>query len=221
MSSAGPATKPKAAAPGTADARGIALGYEPPPERGGNGKLWIPAGGSHRVVADHARTARLRDIVLDLTPEPGARLVVLGNDVGALRAAERTALRSRIAFLPTDGGLISHLNCWENVILPLAIHHPKRVRDIAGRVLELLAGLGTEPHELLAKIPEEMTLYEKKAAGYVRILLEAPELVLAEDIAGGLDAFNERGRAATGFAAAYHAVCAGGTFVQLEYAPDT
>lgn len=219
MNSAGHAAKSKATATGIADARGIALGYEPPADDG-SGRLWIPVGGSHRVVADRALKARLLDSVLELMPEPGARLVVLGTEVGALRLAERTALGARIAFLPAAGGLISHLNAWENIVLPLGFHHPERLRGIAGRVLELLAGLGTEPRALLAKLPEELTLYEKKAAGCVRIMLDAPELVLAEDLTGGLEAFNERERAAAGFPAAYHAACAGGTFIQLENAPD-
>jgi len=228
------AANSKAASPGMADVRGIALGYEP---AAGEGRLWIPVGGSHRIVANHAHTTRLLDAVLEVrperrarkprprsaevTPDRRARLVLLGAEVGALSFAERTALRTRIAFLSTEGGLISHLNGWENIVLPLGFHHPERLHSIAGRVHDLLAELGTESRPLLAKIPDEMTLYEKKAAGCVRILLEAPELVLAEDLTGGLEAFNERGRAATGFAAAYHAACAGGTFIQLEYAPET
>ena len=126
-----------------------------------------------------------------------------------------------MAFLPAAGGLISHLNAWENILLPLGFHQPGRLRGITERVLDLLAGLGTEPRALLGKLPEEMTLYEKKAASCVRIMIEAPELVLAEDLTGGLEALDERGRAATGFAAAYLATCAGGTFIQLDNAPDT
>jgi hypothetical protein len=234
MNSAGPAAKSKAAAPGMADVRGIALGYEPPAGDDGECRLWIPVGGSHRIVADRARTARLLDAVLDIRPEHRARkprlhaadvrperrarLVVLEAEVGALDFAERTALRARIAFLPAAGGLISHLNAWENIVLPLGFHSPERLHGIAGCVQDLLAGLGTEPHALLAKLPEEMTLYEKKVAGCVRMMLEAPELVLAEDLTGGLEAFDERGRAAAGFAATYLAACAGGTFIQLENA---
>jgi cell division transport system ATP-binding protein len=165
-----------------ADPRGIALGYEPPADRGGEGRLWIPVGGSHRVVADRERAGRLRDMVLDLMPEPGGRLVVLGTEVGAVDPAERAAVRARVAFLPARGGLISHLNAWENIALPLGFHHPERLHGSAERVLDLLAGFGIEPRAMLAKLPDEMTLSEKRAAGCVRMLLEAPELVLAEDV---------------------------------------
>ena len=218
MNSAGRATETRAAAPGVADVRGIALGYEPPAGDNGDGRLWIPAGGSHRVVADRARTARLLAAILELKPERSARLVALGVEIGELRLAGRTALRARIAVLPAAGGLISHLNAWENIVLPLGFHHPERVRGSAAGVHTLLAGLGAEPRALLAKRPEVMTLYEKKLTGYVRILLEAPDLLLAVDLTGGLDAA-ERERA-MGFAGVYHATCPGGTFVQFEDAPD-
>jgi len=63
-----------------------------------------------------------------------------------------------------------------------------------------------------------MTLYEKKLAGYVRMLLEAPELVVAENLTGGLE-HDERRRTAA-FPAAYHAERPEGVFVQLDDAPD-
>ncbi|MNC89057.1 hypothetical protein D3C83_49490 [compost metagenome] len=64
-----------------------------------------------------------------------------------------------------------------------------------------------------------MTPEERKLAGYVRMRLVRPQLVLAED-PGGAPGAPERRRAAA-FAAAYLADCAEGTFVQLqEDAPD-
>jgi ABC-type lipoprotein export system ATPase subunit len=139
--------------------------------------------------------------------------VLLGNEIGKLGPGERDALQKRFAVLPAEGGLISHLNAWENIVLPLGFHKPQRVAESLPQVEALLAGFGETPRALLAKLPEEMSLYEKKLTGYVRILLEAPELVLAVDLAGGLESA-ERGRIA-GCPAAYHAARAGGTFVEF------
>ena len=202
-----------------AGTRGAALGYEPPADEPNAGRVWIASGGSHRVAApDEAFRSRLLHAVLDFRIVDGARLVLLGAEVAALRPAERAALRARIGFLPRNGGLISHLNGWENIALPMGYHDPRRLREAAPRVYPLLEELGTEPGRLLSKLPEDMTLYEKKVAGYVRILLEAPDLVLVEDLNGGLEP-GERAKAA-GFASAYLARCPQGTFVQLEGAPD-
>jgi ABC-type lipoprotein export system ATPase subunit len=193
---------------------GVALGYEPHGDRG-EGRIWIPMGGSHRIAdMTDTRKAGLLSAILDLKSELGARFVLLGLDVDGLAPAERAALRARVAFLPAGGGLLSNLNAWENIVLPLGFHHPERLRGVAGEVNGLLKGLGADPHGLLAKLPERMSVYEKKLVGYVRILLESPELVLVEDLRAGLDA-PERA-AAAGFLKTYEARRPKGTFVQLE-----
>jgi predicted ABC-type transport system involved in lysophospholipase L1 biosynthesis ATPase subunit len=196
----------------------VALGYEPP-AGGGEGRIWIPLGGRHRAAGlGESELKRLVNAVVEVRPEPEARLVLLGVDAGGLPPAERAALRARIAFLPADGGLISNLNAWENIVLPIGFHHPDRMRAVAAQVNDLLGALGADPRALLAKLPERMTLYEKKLTGYVRIMLERPELMLAEQPQGGLDAAERA--AAERFPAIYLETCPGGTFVQLEVAPE-
>jgi ABC-type lipoprotein export system ATPase subunit len=195
----------------------VALGYEPP--AGEDGRIWIRNGGSHRVAGlSDTRKARLLGAVLDLKSELGARLVLLGLEVDGLGPAQRAALRARVAFLPADGGLLSNLNAWENIVLPLGFHTPRRMHGAAEEVNGLLRELGADPHSLLVKLPERMSAYEKKLAGYVRILLENPELVLVEDLLGGLDSADRAG--AAGFLPAYQARCPGGTFVEIEGSPE-
>jgi ABC-type lipoprotein export system ATPase subunit len=161
---------------------------------------------------------RLVSAVLDVTPEPDMRLVLLGVDVDGLRPAGRAALRDRIAFLPADGGLLSNLNAWENIVLPIGFHHPRQLPGIAAQVTGMLEGLGADPRALLPKLPERMTAYEKNLTGYVRIALEKPDLVLAEEPQGTLDSADRA--AAARFPAAYLERCPGGTFVQLEAARE-
>jgi predicted ABC-type transport system involved in lysophospholipase L1 biosynthesis ATPase subunit len=194
---------------------GVALGYAPPDRQGG--RVWIPLGGFHRAgTLGESQKKRLVSAVLEVKPEPGARLVLLGVEADGLQPAGRAALRDRIAFLPADGGLLSNLNAWENIVLPTGFHHPSRLRGVAEQVNDMLRRFGTDPRTLLDKLPEKMTPYERKLTGYVRITLEKPDLVLAEDPQGGLDAA-ERAAAAR-FPAAYLENCPGGTFVQLEAA---
>ena len=199
---------------------GVALGYEPfAEEERSAGRLWIEAGGSHVVPAVSAAfKSALLPAVLELRPRKDARVVVLGAETDALSPRARAALRAQLAFLPADGGLISHLNAWENIALPLGFHAPARLRGLAPEVYAMLEQFGAEPRSLLGRLPEEMTLYEKKLAGYVRMRLEKPRLVLAEDPGAGLGAAERRW--AAGFAAAYLADCPEGTFVQLEDSPE-
>jgi ABC-type lipoprotein export system ATPase subunit len=192
----------------------VALWYEPGPDRA-NGRVWVPIGGSHRVPGlSESQRISLVSAVLDVRPGPQARLVLLGVDVDGFRPAGRAALRDRIAYLPADGGLLSNLNAWENIVLPTGFHRPRQLPGVEARVKDLLEGLSVDPQTLLAKLPETMTSYEKKVTGYVRILLEKPDLVLAEERQGGLD--SAESAAAARFPAAYLERCPGGTYVQLE-----
>ena len=201
--------------PQALETSGVGLACELPADSGSDGRIWIPAGVSFRIrIANPAHRARLLAAIFDMAPDPDLKLVLLGAEVNALGMKERIALRARLAFLAAAGGLLSNLNAWENIILPLGCHHPERLQGIAVEVHALITELGGAPATMLGKLPEEMTLLERKITGFARILLEAPELVLVEDFAPGLDSA-ERMRIPY-FAATYLARHPGGTFVQLE-----
>jgi ABC-type transporter Mla maintaining outer membrane lipid asymmetry ATPase subunit MlaF len=203
-----------------ARADGIALGYEAADDAQRRWeRIWIPAGGSHVVPAvDAALKAALLAAVLDFRPRQDARVVVLGAELAALDARARAAVRAQVAFLPAGGGLISHLNAWENIALPLAYHAPRQLRGVGPRVYELLEPFAADVRALLARLPEEMTAFEKMLAGYARMMLGAPRLVLAEDPPRGLGPAERR--QAEGFSAAYLAHCPEGTYVRLQDGHD-
>jgi len=188
------------------------LGYEPVPDEQSPERVWVETPGAHQVSC--AYKDELLAAVHDLRPRNGARLVLLGNDVAELGEAERTRLLRRVGFVPANGGLQSSLNAWENISLPVAYHAPKKLAGALAAVHELLAELGGVEDHLLAKLPEDMTLYERRLAAYVRALLEKPELLVVESLAGGLGPTKRR-RAAR-FAEVYQERCPGGTFVQFE-----
>lgn len=190
----------------------VLLGYVPMADGESPERIWLEAPGTHSVAT--TRKNELVAAVLDLQPRGGARLVVLGTEVGELGEAQRQALLAKVGFVPADGGLISSLNGWENITLPVAYHSPQRIPRLFDEVRALLEDLGGVDDSLLHKLPEDMTLYEKRLTAYVRALLEKPALLLVETAAAGLGPTKRRRTAR--FAEAYHARCAGGTYVQLE-----
>lgn len=190
----------------------VILGYEPRAGKADPSRVWLESQGTHRVAA--ACKAELVAAMQQLKAPKGGRLVVLGTPVAGLGEAERAALRARVGFVPAHGGLISNLNGWENISLPVGYHAPARLPRVPAQVQALLEELGGTDREVLAKLPEHMTLYEKRLAAYIRALLEEPPLLIVENLAAGLGP-TKRKRAAR-FAAAYHARCPGGTYVQLD-----
>ena len=215
MNTANQPVAANAVLPRALETSGVGLACELPADSDSDGRIWIPAGVSLRIrIANPAHKVRLLAAIFDMEPDPDLRLVLLGAEVNALSMEERIALRARLAFLAAAGGLLSNLNAWENIILPLGCHHPERLQGIAVEVYALVTELGGAPEMLLGKLPEEMTLLEMKITGFVRILLEAPDLVLVENFAPGLDSVGRM--RLPYFANTYHARHPGGTFVQLE-----
>jgi ABC-type transporter Mla maintaining outer membrane lipid asymmetry ATPase subunit MlaF len=193
----------------------VVLGYQPPASREEPARVWVEGQGTHRVAA--ACREELIAAMHQLEPQPGAQLVVLGTPVDDLNPAQRVALRARVGFVPAHGGLISNLNAWENIALPLGFHDPARLPRVPAEVAALLADIGGTDPGLLEKLPEHLTLYEKRLVAYIRALLENPELLLVENLAAGLGP-TKRKRAAR-FADAYHARCPGGAYVQIDDSP--
>lgn len=187
------------------------LGFETAAGNDAPERVWVDAPGCHRVSA--TCKDELLAVMHDLRPRRGARLVLFGAEVGALGEAERLQLLRRVGFVPANGGLQSSLNAWENISLPVAYHAPQQLAGALAEVHALLGDLGGVDDNLLAKLPEDMTLYEKRLAAYIRALLESPELLVVENLAAGLGP-TKRKRAAR-FAEVYQARCPGGTFVQL------
>lgn len=183
-----------------------ALVYEP--LAAGEGRIEVPAGGVHALTGiGAALKAALLAAVIELRPRRDARVEVLGEDVARLTPRSRAALGAQVAYLPADGGLISHLNGWENIALPHAYHAPRDVAGLAPRARVLLEQAGAAPQALLARLPEEMSPQERRLIAYVRMRLGRPRLVLAEELGAAL-------------AAAYLEECPQGTLVLLQDAPD-
>jgi len=188
------------------------LGYEPVSDEDSPERVWVEEPGDHQVSCFYKDEPLAA--MHELKPRNGARLVLLGADVRTLGERERRELLRRVGFVPADGGLMSSLNAWENISLPLAYHAPDKLAGALAEVHALLGDLGGVDDNLLAKLPEHMTLYERRLAAYLRSLLERPELLVVEDLSAGLGPTKRRRTAR--FAEVYRARCPGGTFVQFD-----
>ena len=188
------------------------LGYEPVSDEDSPERVWVEEPGDHQVSCIYKD--ELLAAMRELKPRNGTRLVLLGSDVRTLGERGRRELLRRVGFVPADGGLMSSLNAWENISLPLAYHAPDKLAGALAEVHALLGDLGGVDDNLLAQLPEHMTLYERRLAAYLRSLLERPELLVVEDLSAGLGPTKRRRTAR--FAEVYRARCPGGTFVQFE-----
>jgi len=123
-------------------------------------------------------------------PDAG-QLVLFGSDVSALSVDERARWRNRrIGFVFQFHALLAEFSLEENVAMPLLIAgRPRRAALDAAR--ELVATVGLDHRR--DHFPDELSGGEQQRGAVARALVAEPELLLADEPTGNLDAANAEG----------------------------
>jgi ABC-type transporter Mla maintaining outer membrane lipid asymmetry ATPase subunit MlaF len=175
----------------------------------------VPKGSVTRVhVPDEEAKAHLVTALLKARGQPGEELELFGEPTSALAAKRRQELRSRIGAVSPVVGLMANLNAWENISLPAAYHGRPRLERVAALAYEVLGAFGVEPARFFARLPEQLSMLERKLAAFVRGLVGEPELMIFDALEDGLAAADCRhaGR----FEAQYRARVPRGTLVYVD-----
>ncbi len=94
------------------------------------------------------------------------------------------------AIVASDGGLISNLRVWENLTLPVLYHDIRVGGKLEDNVVDLFQKSGVRAEKsltaLLLKLPDQLSLFEKRLVGFVRAMLMAPEVMVYDSIHDGL-----------------------------------
>lgn len=125
----------------------------------------------------------------------GARLTVPGpgrwrlqpvpdaERVDALLAAARVRLPGAVGWLSADGGLVSNLPAWENLLLTTQWHTPASLPAMESRLSRWLAALGRDADaaaRLMATVPARLQADERVLVGWLRQMLARPKLLVLE-----------------------------------------
>jgi putative ABC transport system ATP-binding protein len=118
-------------------------------------------------------------------PDSGA-LWFAGHNVLSLSRSTAADVRARhIGFVFQSFNLLSHLSARENVMLAVRLP-PRRARRTTGQLLRA-AGLG---HRINHR-PSQLSGGEQQRVALVRALINGPDLILADEPTGNLDAESE------------------------------
>ncbi|MEK7206681.1 MAG: ATP-binding cassette domain-containing protein [Pseudomonadota bacterium] len=122
-------------------------------------------------------------------PDTG-HVYMVDNDIYALPPDARIPFFRRIGMVPENGGLISNLKTWENLILPAWYHGTRPPADMESEVLALFREAGCNEEQvqnLMRKRPDELTKYEKRLVAVIRSILMDPDILIYDSLLTGLD----------------------------------
>ena len=137
------------------------------------------------VPSDSARGLITNLIAGFVNPYKG-KVYVFGQDMAWLDDEARNGLRQNIGFVFPECMLISNLKVIENVSLPLLYHSDLTYDECMERSLRLLGSAGYRG-EIWAP-PGALSLYALRAVATARAMAMEPDILVCEDITGGLSA---------------------------------
>jgi putative ABC transport system ATP-binding protein len=143
--------------------------------------------GEFAVIKGHSGSGKstLLGIIAGVIALDGGAVTFAGQDTAALSDSALSRLRNdKIGYIPQGHTVLANLTVIENVCLP---HYIGARRDNpTPRALELLGRLGILP--LARQYPSELSGGELRRLSIARSLLNAPELIIADEPVSDLDA---------------------------------
>lgn len=117
-------------------------------------------------------------------------VLLRGAKLHALGEREQLEQYQHIGVVPEDGGLISNLKAWENLVLPVWYHHGQSAREVERDVVKIFGRLGQDEDGLrrwMGQLPGRLTLHEKRSVALTRAMLMQPEIMIYDSIFAGLE----------------------------------
>ena len=168
----------------------VGMRYDAGPEALRDVSFEIAAGSFHFLTGPSGagKTSLLRLMFFGHRPSRGS-VFAFGEDISRAKRGRLARLRRRIGVVFQDFRLIDRLTARENVALPLRISGAAR-SDVAGPVEEMLEWVGLG--DRMDAAPPMLSGGEKQRLAIARAVIRRPDLLLADEPTGNMDAENGR-----------------------------
>ncbi|MFZ3123278.1 MAG: ATP-binding cassette domain-containing protein [Thermodesulfovibrionales bacterium] len=123
-------------------------------------------------------------IFTGLTRLDSGKIFIFGKEVSSFSYSELNAARKRMGIVLNNGGLISNLKVWENIMLPLSYHSSLSHHDMDEKMISILGKIGYDDD--LTILPGPLPVYKKRLVGFARAMLMEPDLIIYDSVFEGL-----------------------------------
>ncbi|WP_336761086.1 ATP-binding cassette domain-containing protein [Asaia sp. VD9] len=123
------------------------------------------------------KSSLLRLMHGEALPEEGG-VEILGVDIRTARRRQLAQLRQRIGFIPQDLRLLSELDVFDNIALPLRLAGTTQ-EILQSEIPSILDWLGLDGKE--RKFPDQLSGGERQRVAIARALIMRPALLLADE----------------------------------------
>lgn len=156
-----------------------------------NAGFEIPAGVVCKLLAasENDKNLLLQILLARKRPQEGT-LYLLGKDVWSLEFTQALSLYRSVGIIPADGGIISNLKVWENIVLPVWYHKGRSPGQVEDEVIDIYIRLGFDRSQLpdyLSKQSELLPAYEKRIIAMVRSMLMEPKVMVYDSLFSGVN----------------------------------
>ncbi|MCI8489255.1 MAG: ABC transporter ATP-binding protein [Lachnospiraceae bacterium] len=111
------------------------------------------------------------------------KVLIGGKDIFTLKEEALAAFRRRkIGFIFQSYNLISSINVWENIVLPIGLDHKRADTDFIQDILNVL-GLTEKRNSM----PNTLSGGQQQRVAIARALASKPDIILADEPTGNLD----------------------------------
>lgn len=129
------------------------------------------------------KTTVMRLLIREYTPSKG-EITFEDTNIEQIKSGQIPQHRRKVGVVFQDYKLISELNVWENIALPLYIKNQKQ-EDIEDRVTDLLNLVELTDKGLM--FPKQLSGGEAQRISIARALATAPRVIFADEPTGNLD----------------------------------